>query len=135
MKYRKHFFPATKIINEDYDVNIFELKIIPCRAYDGLDVYRISNIPYYYIINRIRICTIHNKIMIVYLDTIHPNANPISLKYCLPEIMIESYLNESSLYLLKNFIERYNLHSCYFTPKDIEFVEKIGKGGFHASFS
>ena len=125
------FFPCRKSLNYDYDVYLYQIKVIPDVALVNNNVWSIE-VPNYYIINRVRICTIDGKIYLVYLDAPHPNSDLISFKYCSPESVIGKKLDSTVLYLLIENIKHYNLDNCYFEPRDIKYLNIIGKGGINA---
>lgn len=128
MNYKQYFFSGRKI-NYDYDVYLYYLRIIPNKAKVKSLVRKIE-VPTYYIIDKIRVCTINDKICLVYLDVPHPNSDLISFKYCLPESLINEKLDINALHFLKETIKLYNLNSCYFQPYDISFKSIIGKETF-----
>ena len=58
----------------------------------------------------------YNKIINIVLNDPHPNCDPETNLFCIPNNLYKIEFNETSLNLIENMIQIYHLDSCYFTP-------------------
>ena len=82
------------------------------------EIYEIINIDRKFIIKGFKIKTVDKKIDMVILKDPHPNANPRTGEFCIPESLRELPLNDSTLKMIKVMLCCFNLDDCYFTPWD-----------------
>lgn len=101
-------------------MNIEKLKVEksigPQKIIHNGDVYQIVNYPQKYFISDYKITLINGKIHNVYVNGKHPNAEPSTGKFCIPNDLRKVDFNKNVQKLLEIIIAQYNLNNCYFTP-------------------
>lgn len=99
-------------------VDIFESKntIIPNIMIYKNEIYDIESIDESLVINGYTLEVRKNKLLKVYLNNIHPNCNPETLEFCLPDDLIEIEFSEKIVDMIEYLIKIYNIDSCYFSP-------------------
>ena len=99
--YQSKLYKITKLINTNYIVKGYTIELLDGKIFD------------------------------VIIKNIHPNADPTTGEFCLPDLMYEKELTEERKLAIENMICTFNVDSCYFTPwGEIEYSEqeeRIGK--------
>ena len=88
----------------------------PKKIVHNGDVYRIIKYPKKYFIKGYKLTLIDGKIDNVHIDGAHPNAQPGTGKFCIPNELRKMDFNTNTKKLLETIISQYNLNNCYFTP-------------------
>lgn len=95
---------------------------VPNRLIFRHEVYQIIDIVRKFTIREYIIKTVDNKIDMVILNNPHPNANPQTGEFCIPNYLRSYEINKQSLQFIENMLRCFNLDSCYFTPwSEIEY--------------
>lgn len=91
--------------------------ITPIKLIYENKIYSITSIDNDFIINKYKIIIDRNdRIKRVYIDANHPNADPNTDIFCLPEELKNRYLSNSLIKNIETMMEIYNLNNCYFMP-------------------
>jgi hypothetical protein len=93
----------------------FDRIIIPDKAIYRGEPYRM-NVESKFIIKGFKVKVINDKIFQIFIRGRHPNANPKTREFCLPNILRKLPLNEESLKFIHNQLGCFNLDDCYFMP-------------------
>lgn len=98
---------------------------VPKRLIYKSKLYRITKlINTNYILEGYTIELLDGKIFDVIINNIHPNADPSTGEFCLPDIMYEKDLTDERKLAIENILQTFNVDSCYFTPwGEIEYAE------------
>lgn len=95
-------------------------EIIPNKLICNNSLYDITLNSDKYIIKRIVIVTNENnkisRIMILDGDGIHPNCDPESKEFCLPDSIKGMEFNDNTLEVIENTIKIFNFDSAFFQP-------------------
>jgi len=91
---------------------------VPNKLIFKRNIYEIMNIHRKFVIKGYEIKTVDEKIDTVTLNTPHPNANPRTGEFCIPNNMRNLKLNENSLKMIRTMLCCFNLDDCYFAPWD-----------------
>ncbi|MHA1802245.1 MAG: hypothetical protein ACTSWJ_10955 [Candidatus Heimdallarchaeaceae archaeon] len=95
----------------------FDRIIIPDRAiYDGM-LYRM-NIDRKFILKGYKVKSINKKIDQIFVKGTHPNANPRTREFCIPNKLRKYSLNSETTNVIQTIMRCFNLDDCYFTPWD-----------------
>ena len=97
----------------------FNTTIVPNRVIVNSEFYKIDIIDPELIIKQVDIYTFNktkkiNKIFIK--QGIHPNANPHTGEFCIPDYIKKMEVNGDSLKIIENMITLFNFRSSYFQP-------------------
>jgi len=71
-----------------------------------------------FVIRGYKIQTVDGKIDNIFLNNPHPNADPGTGEFCIPNKLRELELNENTLKMISTMLCCFNLDDCYFTPWD-----------------
>lgn len=93
----------------------FDRIIIPDRAIYNRRLYKMVA-ETKFIIKGFKVTIINGKIFKVNIRGKHPNANPKSRDFCIPNVLRKLPLNEESETLIHNKLSCFNLDDCYYTP-------------------
>jgi hypothetical protein len=88
----------------------------PKKIVHNGDVYKIIKYPKKYFIRGYRLTLINGKIDNVHINGEHPNAQPGTGKFCIPNDLRKIDYNDNTRNLLETILSQYNLNNCYFTP-------------------
>jgi len=71
-----------------------------------------------FVIKEFIVKTVDNKIDKVILNNPHPNAEPRTGSFCIPNSLREHDLNQNTIKMIESMLCCFNLDDCYFTPWD-----------------
>jgi hypothetical protein len=91
---------------------------VPQKLIFNKQIHNITNIDKKFITKDYKIKTVNGKIDTVTLNNPHPNADPRTGEFCIPNLLREWEINETSLNFIRSMICCFNLDDCYFTPWD-----------------
>jgi len=108
-----HFIPRT----------IIPTRIID-RAGDDVGLWKITKLAPDYIIKGYEITIENGKLIKVTFDAKHPNRDPDTSEYCIPEVLKRTVAGVEIIPQLELCMRTYQLENCYFLPwNDIECKE------------
>jgi hypothetical protein len=90
--------------------------IIPTRVIQDRKVFEITHIDELYHLDGFEISTENDKILNVRVFGFHPNCDPDTDIFCLPEFKKGIKFDQSSLNIIITNIKTYYLDSSYFNP-------------------
>ena len=96
--------------------HIFITKLIPNRVILNKNVYRITHIDERYHMDGFSLTTENDKVLYVRVFGYHPNCDPDTDIFCLPDFKKDIYLTKEYLDLIISNIQTYYLDNCYFNP-------------------
>lgn len=85
--------------------------------YNGT-IHEIINLNNKFVIKGYTIKTVDKKIDSIILNNPHPNANPKTGEFCIPNNLRQNCLNKTTLKIIECMLCCFNLDDCYFTPWD-----------------
>lgn len=98
---------------------------IPRKLIFKNQIHEITNINRKFVIKGYKIKTVDDKIDMVIINNPHPNANPRTGEFCIPDNLRQHELNESAINMIDCILICFNLDDCYFTPWDeIEYKKQ-----------
>lgn len=97
--------------------NIMEV-YVPQKLIFRNEIYEMLNIDPKFIIRGFKVKTVDGKIDTVTLQCPHPNANPRTGEFCIPNNLRKLDLNSNTIKMIKSMLCCFNLDDCYFTPWD-----------------
>ena len=98
--------------------------LVPEKMIYNRKVYKITGLESKYIIKKYTVKTVNGKIDSVYLDSLHPNCDPDTKQFCIPNILRQQKFNKKIQPILENIIITFNLDDCYFKPwGDISYIQ------------
>jgi len=102
---------------------IFINTIIPNRVVQDKNVFKITHLGKQLHIDGFEICTENEKVINVRLFGIHPNCDPDTDNFCLPEFKKGVVFTADYLNLITTNIQTYYLDNCFFNPtgKDLRY--------------
>jgi hypothetical protein len=101
--------------------HIYEGCIIPNRVIKGRNVYEIIEIGPQYYINGFSVTTEQDKVQLVTLFGYHPNRDPKTNLYCIPDYKKGVIFDQIYLDRLITNIKTYYLDNCYFIPRSVKY--------------
>jgi len=90
--------------------------IAPKKIIHNGDVYNILKYPDKYFIKGYKITLLNGKIYNVHINGAHPNAEPSTGKFCIPNDLRKIDFNANIKKMLEIIMSQHNLNNCYFTP-------------------
>jgi hypothetical protein len=90
--------------------------IAPQKIIHNGDIYQIIDYPYEYFIKGYKITLMDGRIDDVHINGKHPNAQPGTGEFCLPNELRKIPFNSKTKQFLETILSQYNLNNCYFTP-------------------
>jgi hypothetical protein len=96
--------------------HIFIKKIIPNRVILDKNVHQITYINEIYHLDGFEISTENDKVMNVRVFGYHPNCDPDTELFCLPDFKTGVYLTKEYIELIATNIQTYYLDNCFFNP-------------------
>ena len=98
--------------------NIIEKRIIPNKLICNKSLYEITLNSDKYVIKKIVVfINRDNKIEKLFiLDGIHPNCNPKTKEFCIPNSIKQIQFDKNSLEIIENTIKIFNFDSAFFQP-------------------
>ncbi len=90
--------------------------IIPKKLIFEDNVYYITKVDKILIIKSYILELINSKIIRLFLNVKHPNCDPSTNLFCLPEYFINSKITKQRLLLIENLLETYNMNNCFWSP-------------------
>jgi hypothetical protein len=88
----------------------------PQKIIHNGDVYRIIKYPRKYLIKGYKLTLIDGKLDNVHINGEHPNAQPSTGKFCIPNELRKMPFDHNTKQLLETILSHFNLNNCYFTP-------------------
>lgn len=79
-------------------------------------IYEILDLPFKYIIKGYTIKLCDDKIEAIILNTQHPNADPQTNEFCIPNSLRKHKITKKSKAMINSILYCFNLDDCYFTP-------------------
>jgi hypothetical protein len=98
------------------ETHIFIQKIIPNRVIEGKRAYHITHLDIMYHIDGFEVSLENSKVMNVRLFGFHPNCDPNTDNFCLPDFKKDVKFSSEYLKTIITNIETYYLDSSYFNP-------------------
>lgn len=102
-----------KLIEVTY---IFIRKITPKKVIKKHNVYEITYLDPVFILSGFEVTTENNLVKTIKVFGYHPNRDPDTHLYCLPDYKRNKIFDQKFFELIVNNIETYYLDSCFFTP-------------------
>lgn len=96
--------------------HIFINKIIPNRVIKDKNVYEITHLDSMFHLGGFEVSTENDKVINIRLFGIHPNCDPDTDNFCLPDFKKGIDFTTDYLNLLKTNIQTYYLDNCFFNP-------------------
>lgn len=96
--------------------HIYIKKIIPNRVIMNKNVYRITYISKMYHMDGFEISTENDKVSNIRIFGFHPNCDPETDIFCLPDFKKDVHLTDNYLNLIMSNIQTYYLDTCFFNP-------------------
>jgi hypothetical protein len=97
-------------------IKVISKTITPEKMLYNNEAYRILSLPKDYIISTYNLfLTDNQKLQKVLINAYHPNANPDTCEFCLPEYLKDKKLNDKDISLLETSFRTYYMNNCYFT--------------------
>lgn len=101
----------------EIEETFFPKIIVPDRAiYDG-NLYRME-VSRKFTLRGFKIRSVNDKINQIFIKGTHPNANPRTREFCLPNKLRKQPLNSETTNIIQTIMRCFNLDDCYFTPWD-----------------
>ena len=91
---------------------------VPYKLIFKNELYNIIDLEKKFIIRGYTIQTVDKQIDMVFIKNPHPNANPKTGEFCIPNSLREHTICTSSKNILELILCCFNLDDCYFTPWD-----------------
>jgi hypothetical protein len=92
--------------------------VIPRKLIFKNELFNITHLSKKFEIEGYIVKTVNDKIDMVILNNPHPNANPKSGEFCIPNSLRKHKLTEASNAMILSMLNCFNLDDCYFTPWD-----------------
>lgn len=96
--------------------HIFINQIIPNRVIMNKNVFKITYLDEQYHLDGFEVSTENDKVMNVRVFGFHPNCDPNTDNFCLPDFKTGVFFTSDYLKLILTNIETYYLDNCYFNP-------------------
>ena len=96
--------------------HIFIQKIIPNRVIKDKNVYEITYLDSMYHLDGFEITTENDKVFNVKIFGFHPNSDPDTDIFCIPDFKTGVYLTKEYLDLIVTNVQTYYLDKCFFNP-------------------
>ncbi len=90
--------------------------IIPKRLIFENNVYYLTKLDKILIIKSYVIELKDSRIVRLFLNNRHPNCDPSTNLFCLPDYFIDTKITKQRLLLIENLLETYNMNNCYWSP-------------------
>lgn len=90
--------------------------IVPRRLIFKNEFYKILDYPNKYVVKGYTVVLVDNKIDEIEIGDSHPNANPRTGEFCIPNTLRNFPLNDETKKIIHNILSCFNLDDCYFTP-------------------
>jgi hypothetical protein len=90
--------------------------IEPQKIIHNGNIYSITDHPAKYLIRGYRLTLIDGRIDNVHIRGKHPNAQPSTGKFCIPNELRKLPYNHYTQKVLETILGQFNLNNCYFTP-------------------
>lgn len=100
--------------------HIFITKVIPTRVILNKNIYKITHVDKLYHMDGFTITTENDKVIYVRIFGYHPNCDPDTDIFCLPDFKKGVHLSKKYLDTIINNIQTYYLDSCYFNPTGLK---------------
>ena len=96
--------------------HIFITRIIPNRVIKDKNIYEITYLSRMFHLEGFEVSTENDKVMNIRVFGFHPNCDPNTDNFCLPDFKKGHYFTVDYLNLIKTNIQTYYLDSCFFNP-------------------
>lgn len=115
-------------MDNDDCIFVYSGPIIPNLMIYKNEFYDIKTIDKELVINGYELVVRKNKLKKVYLNNPHPNCNPMSNEFCLPDDLADKELSSDLIEMIEYLIKIYNIDSCYFSPWDkITYQKRVAE--------
>ena len=103
--------------------HIFIKTIIPNRVIQGKNIFKITYLNEIYYLDGFEVSTENDKVINVRVFGFHPNCEPNTDNFCLPDFKKGVYLSTDYLNVIITNIQTYYLDNCFFNPtgKDLRY--------------
>lgn len=106
---------------------VISTTLIPSRLIYRKEIYSITHIKNEYIIKTYKVFEVDGKVNRIYLESKHPNCDPKTNEFCLPEELKNQKLKKVKK-SIEYFLTTFNLDDCYFVPwEDFKYKSKEGE--------
>jgi hypothetical protein len=105
-------------------VYVYEGRITPNRVIKNKNVYEVTHINPLYIMNGFMLITEQDFVKTITLFGYHPNRDPETNLYCLPDYKKGVIYNEQYFDMLLTNIKTYYLDNCFFIPGKTQVTYK-----------
>ena len=96
---------------------LYKKRVVPNKFFWHDEVFRITRIKSKYVITEYRIEVTNNGfINKLTINAKHPNSDPVTNEFCLPEWLKGVELNKLLLHTIEGMLSSFHLDSCYFSP-------------------
>ena len=89
------------------------------------EIFNIIDIHRKFIVKEFIVKTVDGNIDSVFLNNPHPNANPRTGEFCIPNKLRKLTFDKTTISLIRSMITCFNLDDCYFTPWDEIQYERV----------
>jgi len=96
--------------------HIFIQKIIPDRVIMYKNAYEITHIDPRYHLDGFEVSTENDRVINIRIFGFHPNSDPQTDNFCLPDFKIGVYFTAEYLSMILTNIKTYYLDNCFFNP-------------------
>jgi len=91
---------------------------VPNKLIFKNEIHEISDLRKKFVIRGYTIKTVNNKIDMVIIKNPHPNSDPNTGEFCIPQSLRKHEVNEKTKKIIEIMICCFDLDDCYFTPWD-----------------
>jgi len=99
--------------------------LVPSQMIYKSELYRICDIKDKYIIRKYKVLIEDEKIYEAFIDAFHPNSDPSTGEFCIPNDLKQCNFDNICQSILENIFITFNIDDCYFTPwGDIEYRKR-----------
>jgi len=112
-----HFIVGNRGNKELYKItHMYIQKIIPDRVVINKAAYEITHIDEWYHLDGFEVITENDKVHLVRIFGYHPNSDPDTDNFCLPDFKKGVYFTMEYLNMIVTNIKTYYLDNCFFNP-------------------
>lgn len=102
-------------MNEE-KIYYYKETISPDKLIYDSNFYNIEITDFNYIINGFHIYTKKNKIQNIKLNCSHPNCNPKTKEFCIPDFIKDLEVTKESIQIIINMLKLFNFDNSYYQP-------------------
>ena len=112
-----HFIVSNRGNKDLYKItHMYIQKIIPDRVVINKAAYEITHIDAWYHLDGFEVITENDKVHLVRIFGYHPNSDPDTDNFCLPDFKKGVYFTMEYLSMIFTTIKTYYLDNCFFNP-------------------